>query len=154
LGSERSKLTLSDALTVLKNANVDFQMGDAKLCQLRCAQQVAQFKDPSGNRHELIWGFKSDFAHFASPMGVSGFVTGNIGMGHTVLPAPAFDETVKFCTESHGLCIVRSVQFPTGWSRRSNPAHSLFPLQQRPPPQPGLGRLPSAQRLCPRDGGS
>ena len=45
------------ALTVLKNAKVDFQMGDAKLCQLRCAQQVAQFKDPSGNRHELIWGF-------------------------------------------------------------------------------------------------
>lgn len=113
-----------DALQVLKNAKVDFQMGDPKLCQLRCAQQVAQFKDPSGNRHELIWGFKSDFAHFASPMGVSGFVTGNIGMGHTVLPAPAFDETVKFCTEVMGFELSDLFNFqPAGPEGPSLPIH-------------------------------
>jgi 3,4-dihydroxy-9,10-secoandrosta-1,3,5(10)-triene-9,17-dione 4,5-dioxygenase len=113
-----------EALQVLRNANVDFQMGDAKLCQLRCAQQVAQFKDPSGNRHELIWGFKSDFAHFASPMGVSGFVTGNIGMGHTVLPAPAFDETVKFCTEIMGFELSDLFNFqPAGPEGPSLPIH-------------------------------
>ena len=65
------------ALAVLKDAGVAVEMGDAAHCNLRCAQQVAAFSDPSGNRHELVWGFRSDFAHFASPAGVSRFVTGS-----------------------------------------------------------------------------
>ncbi|MBF4212361.1 biphenyl 2,3-dioxygenase, partial [Pseudomonas donghuensis] len=52
--------------------------------------------DPSGNRHELSWGHRSDCLPFVSPQGVPGFVTGDMGLGHTVLPAPDFDATLAF----------------------------------------------------------
>lgn len=84
------------ALAVLEQHDVAHRLGDAALCAQRCVQQLVHFTDPSGNRHEVVWGFQSDFSRFASPVGVPRFVTGDIGMGHTVLPAPAFAETASF----------------------------------------------------------
>jgi len=102
------------ALTVLEQAGVEVVLGNADLCRHRCAQQVAGFSDPSGNRHELVWGFRSDFVHFASPVGVSGFVTGNIGMGHAVLPAPVFEQTVDFVTQVMGFGLSDIFNFRPG----------------------------------------
>ena len=102
------------ALQVLGDAGVEVHMGDATHCRLRCVQQVASFSDPSGNRHELVWGFRSDFAHFASPAGVSRFVTGNIGMGHTVLPAPNFEKTAEFFTQVMGFGLSDLLNFQPG----------------------------------------
>jgi 3,4-dihydroxy-9,10-secoandrosta-1,3,5(10)-triene-9,17-dione 4,5-dioxygenase len=90
------------AVAHLEQAGVALTHADQGLCRLRCVQQLVSFYDPSGNRHELVWGFKSDFTHFASPAGVARFITGEIGMGHTVLPAPAFDDTVRFFREALG----------------------------------------------------
>lgn len=92
----RDQTRFERAVATLQKADVALEHGDSALCQLRRVQQMVSFSDPSGNRHELVWGFKSDFAHFASPAGVSRFVTGDIGMGHTVLPAPNFDVTARF----------------------------------------------------------
>ena len=90
------------ALKSLDAAKVAYELGSAELCQQRCVQQMAVLFDPSGNRHELVWGFKSDFKRFASPQGVSKFVTGDFGLGHTVLPAPDFDATVSFARDVLG----------------------------------------------------
>ncbi|MGV8805901.1 MAG: VOC family protein [Polaromonas sp.] len=112
------------ALQVLRDAGVEVVMGDTAHCRLRCVQQVAAFSDPSGNRHELVWGFRSDFAHFASPAGVSRFVTGNIGMGHTVLPAPDFDKTVEFATKVMGFGLSDIFNFqPAGPDGPTLPIH-------------------------------
>ena len=89
-------------LATLKASATPFELGDAALAALRRVQRVALFKDPSGNRHELVWGFQSDFSRFASPVGVSRFITEAIGMGHTVLPAPEFEKTVRFAREVMG----------------------------------------------------
>ena len=112
------------ALLVLKDAGVAVEMGDAAHCSLRRAQQVAAFSDPSGNRHELVWGFRSDFAHFASPAGVSRFVTGNIGMGHTVLPTTDFAKTVEFATQVMGFGLSDIYNFqPAGPDGPTLPIH-------------------------------
>ncbi len=68
----------------------------------RKVQDMVWFNDPSGNRHELVWGYKGDSARFISPQGVSGFVTGELGMGHTVLPAPNFEATWNFFRDVMG----------------------------------------------------
>ena len=113
-----------EALAALRQAGVEVALGDAALCRLRCVQQVAGFSDPSGNRHEVVWGFRSDFAHFASPVGVSRFVTGNIGMGHTVLPAAAFQETVDFFTKVMGFGLSDLFNFqPAGADGPTLPIH-------------------------------
>ncbi|MGH8830861.1 MAG: VOC family protein [Polaromonas sp.] len=112
------------ALRVLREAGVEVALGDAVQCRLRCVQQLAGFSDPSGNRHELVWGFRSDFAHFASPAGVSRFVTGNIGMGHTVLPAPEFAKTVDFFTKVMGFGLSDLFNFqPAGADGPTLPIH-------------------------------
>ena len=63
---------------------------------------LASFSDPSGNRHELVWGYQSDFLPFTSPVGIHRFVTGSEGMGHVVLPAPQFEATVAFARDVMG----------------------------------------------------
>lgn len=83
-----NKEAFEQALKALEAADVRYEIGNAALCTKRRVQQLVIVQDPSGNRHEIVWGFKSDFTHFASPQGVSRFITGDYGLGHTVLPAP------------------------------------------------------------------
>jgi len=83
-------------IAALNKAGVETIRADAALKASRQVLDLVSFTDPSGNRHELALGFKSDFARFASPQGVPHFVTGHLGMGHTVLPAANFDATAAF----------------------------------------------------------
>jgi len=64
---------------------------------------MARFSDPAGNRHELCWGYRSDFVRFVSPIGIPSFVMAGQGMGHTVLPAPNFEATRAFFTDVMGM---------------------------------------------------
>jgi len=62
-------------------------------------RKVAAFfraTDPAGNGLEFFYGDTRDNVAFISPAGVSGFVTGDMGMGHAVFAAPNFDETYAF----------------------------------------------------------
>lgn len=52
--------------------------------------------DPAGNGLEFYYGDSAANAPFVSPTGVPEFVTGDMGMGHAVLSAPNFDETLAF----------------------------------------------------------
>lgn len=112
------------AVAVLEKAGVEFSQGDAAMCSLRRVQQMVGFDDPSGNRHEIVWGFKSDFTRFNSPVGVARFVTGEIGMGHTVLPAVEFEKTVRFCKEVMGFGLSDIYNFqPAGPDGPTLPIH-------------------------------
>ncbi|MGH8382849.1 VOC family protein [Pseudomonas sp.] len=84
------------ALAELEQAGVPVERASAAQAELRKVQALALFSDPDGNRHELFWGPRQDFARFVSPVGVKGFVTNELGMGHVVLPAPAFDRCRDF----------------------------------------------------------
>lgn len=52
--------------------------------------------DPADNGLEFFHGDMQDDVAFVSPAGVSGFVTGPMGMGHAVFGAPNFDEVHAF----------------------------------------------------------
>jgi 3,4-dihydroxy-9,10-secoandrosta-1,3,5(10)-triene-9,17-dione 4,5-dioxygenase len=90
------------AIGELQRAKVEVKRATESELALRKVQEMVWFLDPSGNRHELVWGFKGDFARFVSPQGVTGFVTGDMGLGHTVLPAPNFEPTWNFFREVMG----------------------------------------------------
>jgi len=77
-------------------AGVTVTHGDAALAKSRCVAELACFADPAGNAIELYHGRMTDYAPFVSPAGVSGFLTGNLGMGHAVLPALALGDAVDF----------------------------------------------------------
>lgn len=91
-----SDADFSSMLERLDKKGVTYELGSTRLCQSRGVQAVAQVVDPAGNRHELTWGHISDCRPFASPQGVPRFVTGDMGLGHTVLPAADFDNCLEF----------------------------------------------------------
>jgi 3,4-dihydroxy-9,10-secoandrosta-1,3,5(10)-triene-9,17-dione 4,5-dioxygenase len=70
--------------------------GSAKESALRGVTAFFRTSDPAGNGLEFFHGDSATTEPFVSPQGVPRFVTGEMGMGHAVLSAPNFDETVAF----------------------------------------------------------
>jgi 3,4-dihydroxy-9,10-secoandrosta-1,3,5(10)-triene-9,17-dione 4,5-dioxygenase len=92
-----------------ERAYADLEAAGARPRRATVAERAARratgllfFDDPSGNHHELFWGVVSDFVRFDSPQDVPRYVTGELGMGHTVLPAPKFDATWAFWRDVMG----------------------------------------------------
>jgi 3,4-dihydroxy-9,10-secoandrosta-1,3,5(10)-triene-9,17-dione 4,5-dioxygenase len=104
------------ALYELEDARVEVHRATEELLASRSCIDLAWFLDPSGNRHELALGFRTDFRRFVSPTGTS-FVTGDLGMGHTALPAPSFDATSRFMRQVMGFELADFMR------HRSDPAH-------------------------------
>ncbi|WP_336951318.1 VOC family protein [Sphingobium aromaticivastans] len=88
--------TFESCIARLREAGVEVEDCDAALAARRQVKALARCKDPSGNGVELHWGRIVDYLPFASPAGVSGFVTGEMGLGHLVLPAQSLPETLDF----------------------------------------------------------
>ncbi|MEX5352629.1 VOC family protein [Pseudomonas juntendi] len=101
------------AVAELHAAGVAVEQGSAEQAALRQVQALALFADPDGNRHELYWGPRQDFARFVSPVGVRSFVSDALGMGHVVLPAPTFDRCRDFYEQvmGFGLSDLMKVRF-------------------------------------------
>lgn len=90
-------------LVSLRAGDVNVEMASDTDAASRCVNEIARCVDPAGNHLELYWGRALDYTPFASSRGVSGFVTGNMGMGHTVLPALQLEACRSFYKQHLGL---------------------------------------------------
>jgi 3,4-dihydroxy-9,10-secoandrosta-1,3,5(10)-triene-9,17-dione 4,5-dioxygenase len=72
------------------------------------------FTDPAGLRHEVCWGAISGFRPFTSPIGVSGFVTGDMGFGHVVMATKNLDATLAFWCDCMGFGVSDVINFNMG----------------------------------------
>src|SRR5438067_908939 len=61
------------ALAELDAAGAAAEQLSADQAGARGFTEIARFRDPAGNRHELGWGYRSDFRRFISPAGVPQF---------------------------------------------------------------------------------
>lgn len=91
---------------------LDVRVRDGAVLAQRHVSGLFDVTDPSGNLIEVCWGPVSDFARFVSPVGVKAFVTGDMGMGHVVLPAPDFDATCDFWTTHLGMGLSDILRLP------------------------------------------
>lgn len=69
-------------------AGVTATFGDEALCADRCVGRLLWFEDPFGVRHELVFGQSSYPGTFLPGRPMSGFNTGEQGLGHIVLIVP------------------------------------------------------------------
>jgi 3,4-dihydroxy-9,10-secoandrosta-1,3,5(10)-triene-9,17-dione 4,5-dioxygenase len=92
-----------DALTS-RLLDAGFAMTDATDDELdvRRVHAMRWCLDPSGTRVELFHTPIHDHVRFVSPVGVSGFVTGDMGMGHVVMLASDYEGSFAFYTELLG----------------------------------------------------
>jgi 3,4-dihydroxy-9,10-secoandrosta-1,3,5(10)-triene-9,17-dione 4,5-dioxygenase len=74
------------AISALEKEGVQVERASEEVRATRCARAVARFCDPAGAPHELYHGTIYDHRPFVSPVGSGGFETGDLGLGHVVLP--------------------------------------------------------------------
>lgn len=89
-------VSYGNCLTALRKAGVIVTPGTDSDAAARCVNGFSHASDPAGNRFELYWGRYRSYEPFVSPRGLSGFVTGDLGAGHVVLPAPEIDKVHDF----------------------------------------------------------
>jgi 3,4-dihydroxy-9,10-secoandrosta-1,3,5(10)-triene-9,17-dione 4,5-dioxygenase len=127
----------------LTSANVDCERASAGEAFRRRVGGLVRLRDPSGNRLELYHSPLLASSRFVSPVGVSEFVTGDLGFGHVVLPAPAFDETAGFYTDLLGFRLSDRMRLGADASGAGgmrlqfyhcNPRHHSLALMEAPHP--------------------
>jgi 3,4-dihydroxy-9,10-secoandrosta-1,3,5(10)-triene-9,17-dione 4,5-dioxygenase len=98
----RDEAALEATIASLGLAGVEVTPASGQEAEGRCVRRLVRCADPDNNQLELYVGRAQDYAPFASPHGVSGFVTGDMGMGHVVLPAPQLEATRSFYKQHLG----------------------------------------------------
>ena len=80
----------------LEHTGVPVERVDADAARQRGVGDLVRVIDPGGATLELFCSPVMDHDVFVSPVGVSGFVTGALGLGHIVMLTPTFDESLAF----------------------------------------------------------
>ena len=99
-----SKEALGKMAEAIGSVGRGVTFGSEAQARARSVDAFFHSTDPAGNGLEFYIGDTRDTREFVSPIGVSGFVTGNetgdktgnLGMGHVVFNAPNFDEVHSF----------------------------------------------------------
>ena len=97
IGWETADQAALDALAAgLERQGVAVLRGDRALADERSVADVIRFQDPLGNQLEAFWGAEITTSAFKPGRSISGFRTGPLGMGHTVLHVENVDALVPF----------------------------------------------------------
>ena len=108
------KAAFDETLARLAKAGIEVTKGSKEDAADRAARELARCQDPSGNRLELYHGRVLDYGQFISPAGVRGFVTGDMGFGHVVLPAPQVEACREFYKQHLGFGDTDEMRVPIG----------------------------------------
>ncbi len=112
----------------LDQAGVPAKAGTPEELASRRVAGLLRFEDPSGHPMEAFWGASLDNRPAFSAYGVR-FVTGDMGMGHVVIPATDDDAAMAFHTEVLGFRLRDTMAMPGeffGGTPGGPPAHMRF----------------------------
>ena len=135
---ERVRRALDESGVAVK-AGTDAELADRRVAELLC------FEDPSGNALEVFCGAALEHRPAVSPYG-NRFVTGDMGLGHVVLPVSEEGPALRFYTEVLGFRLRDSIRMapelfgrppgPPLWMRflGCNPRHHSLALAPFPAP--------------------
>ena len=138
----------------LKAEGVVVERGSVAEAKARKVMGLIKLKDPNGIPTEIYYGpFQSYGNDFKSPRNISGFVTGEMGIGHIVIAVDDFEKSMRFYKEVLGFRIT-NLSGNSGEGFRMafmhcNPRHHSLGLQPSRSPQQGSSPygLQPARRL-------
>ncbi|MGW8887434.1 VOC family protein [Streptomyces sp. NPDC055749] len=102
---------LAEVAAELEAAGTPVKAGTAAELAERRVQGLVRCEDPSGNPVEVFWGQAQDHTPLGTPYG-NRFVTGDLGLGHVVLPAPELAQTLAFYETLMGFQLRDSMKLP------------------------------------------
>jgi extradiol dioxygenase len=102
----RGRIEFEQAVAELRRRNIEATVAGPELVAARRVSQMVYFHDPAGFRHEIFFGQEFLPGSFRPGRGMSGFVAGNLGLGHLVVAVPEVtDEIRHFATTVLGFKI-------------------------------------------------
>jgi 3,4-dihydroxy-9,10-secoandrosta-1,3,5(10)-triene-9,17-dione 4,5-dioxygenase len=104
---------LAAVVDQVKGAGVEVTDGSSEEAAERRVEHLVHFSDPHGVGIEVYFGPILDHVRLDTPL-ISGFVTGNMGMGHAVIAAPDIAASMRFYTEVLGFRLRSSMRVPMG----------------------------------------
>ena len=117
--------------------------GNEKDAKYRAVKAFAYVIDPSGNMVEFYYG-RSKGESFKPGHGIKSFKTGQMGLGHMVLPAPNNEPTIKFYRKLMGFGVSDDLKLPAFaeglpdqriyFMHADNPRHHTLGLYNFPNP--------------------
>jgi 2,3-dihydroxybiphenyl 1,2-dioxygenase len=84
-------------------AGFDVTDGTADDCRVRRVTRLARTRAPWGVDVEIVQGLAEASTPYASDLVPGGFLTEDVGFGHTVFVTTAFDESTRFLLDGLGL---------------------------------------------------
>jgi len=127
----------------LASGGFEVERASAEDAYRRRVGGLVRLRDPSGNGLEIFHSPLLANTRFVSPLGVSAFVTDDLGLGHVVLPAPAYEETTAFYSDQLGFRLTDRMRLGAdekgaGGMRlqfyHCNPRHHSLALMEAPHP--------------------
>ena len=126
--NERELVKLVGAV---ENEGIKVTAGTKEECAERRVTGFARFLDPGGNTVELFYGPVLDHVRVQTPL-VSGFVTGEMGLGHVIVTAEDTKAEFDFYIRVLGF-VERNTAGPT-YFMGCNQRHHTFGIAPRPGP--------------------
>ncbi|MFB7590011.1 VOC family protein [Streptomyces sp. NPDC056169] len=102
---------LAGAAAALEAAGVAVKAADDAELAERRVQGLIHLTDPCGNPLEIYWGQAQDHTPLGTPYG-NRFVTGDLGLGHVVLPVPDIEAALDFYENLLGFQLRDSMKLP------------------------------------------
>ncbi|MEX2547962.1 MAG: VOC family protein [Chloroflexota bacterium] len=97
-----SAAALEEANRELAKAGVEVTRGTAEEAKDRGIVDFIHFNDPASNRLELFYGQEADFRPLVMTRPMSGYLTGEMGMGHAVIGVTNYRECFDFYVNTLG----------------------------------------------------
>jgi 2,3-dihydroxybiphenyl 1,2-dioxygenase len=133
---------LRDVGDRLRSAGVPVEAGSAELAASRGVAELIRFADPSGIPSEAFYGPMVEFEKpFHSPRAISGFKTGQQGLGHIVVTTSDLEKGVRFYRDVLGFRISDYIDMKFGSFGMTlafmhcNPRHHTIALAPLPLPK-------------------
>ncbi|MGW0816440.1 VOC family protein [Streptomyces viridiviolaceus] len=106
-----NRAALAQAAQELEAAGFAVKTADAAELSERRVQGLIHVTDPCGNPLEIYWGQAQDHSALGTPYG-NRFVTGDLGLGHVVLPVPDIEAALDFYETLLGFQLRDSMKLP------------------------------------------
>ncbi len=132
----------------LEAAGVEVRAGTEDESRARRVVELIKFKDPNGVASEAFYGPLQSFERpFKSPRPISGFVTGTMGLGHTILMVDNLERSIEFYRDVLGMRLSDFVDLDLGGKRinipffHCNRRHHTIALIAPPKPRKRLNHI-------------
>ncbi len=127
---------LAELADAVRAEGIEVADGTREECKERRVTGLVRFDDPGGNPIELYYGPRLEHSPVVTPT-VSGFVTGDMGMGHVILSAEDDGAAYDFYTRVLGFVERNTMARGRVVFMGCNPRHHTLGITT----QPGPGRL-------------